>query len=150
MAVRRPSPTPPRSPCCATKATRCVNAKTGREMSHVGSCFCGAITLEVAGSPEAMGYCYVLSVVVGWPGQRLQPVEAAGRTDRFGRRARRDVREDMDEPTSILPQVRRALDDHSPGARPGGCVRRDDPDADLHPRRSRQLRRDRAAHAGWP
>jgi hypothetical protein len=27
-------------------------------MSHVGSCFCGAVTLEVTGSPEAMGYCH--------------------------------------------------------------------------------------------
>jgi hypothetical protein len=30
-------------------------------MSHVGSCFCGAVTLEVAGSPEAMGYCHCTS-----------------------------------------------------------------------------------------
>src|SRR6266508_2517088 len=30
-------------------------------MSHVGSCFCGAITLEVTGSPEAMGYCHCFS-----------------------------------------------------------------------------------------
>src|SRR6201989_2901480 len=27
-------------------------------MSHVGSCFCGAVTLEVTGTPEAMGYCH--------------------------------------------------------------------------------------------
>jgi hypothetical protein len=27
-------------------------------MAHVGSCFCGAVTLEVAGAPEAMGYCH--------------------------------------------------------------------------------------------
>jgi hypothetical protein len=27
-------------------------------MSHVGSCFCGAIKFEVTGSPEAMGYCH--------------------------------------------------------------------------------------------
>ena len=25
-------------------------------MAHVGSCFCGAVTLEVTGAPEAMGY----------------------------------------------------------------------------------------------
>jgi hypothetical protein len=30
-------------------------------MSHVGSCFCGAVTLEVAGAPEAMGYCHCRS-----------------------------------------------------------------------------------------
>src|SRR5258706_9112543 len=27
-------------------------------MTHVGSCFCGAVKLSVAGSPEAMGYCH--------------------------------------------------------------------------------------------
>ena len=30
-------------------------------MSHVGSCFCGAVTLEVDGAPEAMGYCHCRS-----------------------------------------------------------------------------------------
>jgi hypothetical protein len=28
---------------------------------HVGSCFCGAITVEVSGEPEAMGYCHCRS-----------------------------------------------------------------------------------------
>ena len=27
-------------------------------MSHIGSCFCGAVELEVTGAPEAMGYCH--------------------------------------------------------------------------------------------
>jgi hypothetical protein len=27
-------------------------------MSYSGSCFCGAVTIEVTGSPEAMGYCH--------------------------------------------------------------------------------------------
>jgi len=27
-------------------------------MSHVGSCFCGAVEIEVRGSPEGMGYCH--------------------------------------------------------------------------------------------
>ena len=27
-------------------------------MSHFGSCFCGAVELEVTGMPEAMGYCH--------------------------------------------------------------------------------------------
>jgi hypothetical protein len=30
-------------------------------MSHVGSCFCGAVKLEVNGSPEAMGFCHCSS-----------------------------------------------------------------------------------------
>ena len=28
---------------------------------HVGSCFCGAVILEVTGKPEAMGYCHCRS-----------------------------------------------------------------------------------------
>src|SRR5262245_39184087 len=27
-------------------------------MSHKGSCFCGAVKLEVTGAPEGMGYCH--------------------------------------------------------------------------------------------
>src|SRR6478609_6344294 len=27
-------------------------------MGHVGQCFCGAVKLEVSGSPEGMGYCH--------------------------------------------------------------------------------------------
>lgn len=30
-------------------------------MAHVGSCFCGTVTLEVTGAPEAMGYCHCRS-----------------------------------------------------------------------------------------
>jgi hypothetical protein len=27
-------------------------------MAHRGSCFCGAVQIEVSGEPEAMGYCH--------------------------------------------------------------------------------------------
>ena len=30
-------------------------------MAHVGSCFCGAVKLEVNGEPEGMGYCHCRS-----------------------------------------------------------------------------------------
>lgn len=30
-------------------------------MAHVGSCFCGAVEIEVTGEPEAMGYCHCRS-----------------------------------------------------------------------------------------
>ncbi|MGY3362539.1 hypothetical protein ACVWZK_009202 [Bradyrhizobium sp. GM0.4] len=30
-------------------------------MKHVGNCFCGAVTIEVTGAPEAMGYCHCSS-----------------------------------------------------------------------------------------
>ena len=29
--------------------------------THTGSCFCGAVTVEVSGEPEAMGYCHCSS-----------------------------------------------------------------------------------------
>jgi len=28
---------------------------------HIGNCFCGAVEIEVSGSPEAMGYCHCRS-----------------------------------------------------------------------------------------
>jgi hypothetical protein len=30
-------------------------------MKHIGNCFCGAVEVEVAGTPEAMGYCHCRS-----------------------------------------------------------------------------------------
>src|SRR6476646_1012384 len=33
----------------------------GIAMAHSGSCFCGAVKVEVTGSPEAMGYCHCTS-----------------------------------------------------------------------------------------
>jgi hypothetical protein len=30
-------------------------------MNHVGRCFCGAVELEVTGTPEGMGYCHCTS-----------------------------------------------------------------------------------------
>lgn len=30
-------------------------------MAHVGSCFCGAVEVEVSGEPEGMGYCHCSS-----------------------------------------------------------------------------------------
>src|SRR5258708_26047796 len=33
----------------------------GITMTHSGSCFCGAVKVEVTGPPEAMGYCHCRS-----------------------------------------------------------------------------------------
>src|SRR5690349_14718593 len=30
-------------------------------MTHLGTCFCGAVQVEVTGSPEGMGYCHCQS-----------------------------------------------------------------------------------------
>ena len=43
-------------------------------MTHVGSCFCGAVQLEAEGEPEAMGYCHCSSCR-SWSGG---PVNACG------------------------------------------------------------------------
>jgi len=32
-----------------------------KQMTHTGQCFCGAVSVEVTGSPEAMGYCHCRS-----------------------------------------------------------------------------------------
>jgi hypothetical protein len=37
------------------------DSQNERAMSHIGSCFCGAVELEVTGAPEAMGYCHCQS-----------------------------------------------------------------------------------------
>jgi len=48
---------------------------------HTGTCFCGAVEVEVTGAPEAMGYCPLplLPLLVGWAGERLYLVEARER-----------------------------------------------------------------------
>ncbi len=35
--------------------------------NHNGSCFCGAVTFELAGAPEMMGYCHCTDCA-GWAG----------------------------------------------------------------------------------
>src|SRR5260221_5045710 len=44
----------------------------GITMAHSGSCFCGAVKVEVTGPPEAMGYCHCRSCR-SWSGE---PVNA--------------------------------------------------------------------------
>src|SRR5471032_975957 len=55
----------------------------------------------------------LLSLVVRWTRQRLQPLEAGGRSGHLGRRARGDLSEDRAQPAPILRQVRRTPDDQS-------------------------------------
>jgi hypothetical protein len=39
-------------------------------MGYIGSCFCGAVKIEVSGAPEAMGYCHCNSCR-SWSGAPL-------------------------------------------------------------------------------
>ena len=121
-------------------------------MTHVGSCFCGAVKLEVTGSPEGMGYCHCRSCR-SWSGG---PVNAftlwkpeAVRVTAGAEHVATFQKTEL-QPASVLREVRRASDGQSSDHRPRRRVRRDDPDADLHSRRSRQLRRDGAADARRP
>jgi hypothetical protein len=41
--------------------TRNQASQNERTMNHIGTCFCGAVELEVTGPPEAMGYCHCSS-----------------------------------------------------------------------------------------
>ena len=58
-------------------------------------------------------------VVVRWTGERVHPVEARSGADHGGGAARRDVREDSDEPAQVLRGVRRSSDDQPSDARAG-------------------------------
>ena len=107
-------------------------------MGHVGSCFCGAVKLEVTGSPEAMGYCHCSSCRSwsGGPVNAFSLWKPRGRAGHIGGRARRDLPEDCAQPAPVLREVRRAPDDQPSDARPGRRVRRDDPDTRFHARAS--------------
>ncbi len=56
----------PNSIMCDPVAAKAAIANGGApnsigETMHKGSCFCGAVQIEVAGEPEAMGYCHCRS-----------------------------------------------------------------------------------------
>ena len=45
----------------APRAAAGLGSDVEAKLTHIGSCFCGAIRLEVTGLPEAMGYCHCRS-----------------------------------------------------------------------------------------
>jgi len=56
--------------------------------THKGGCFCGAVSIEVAGAPEAMGYCHCtscrsyagapVSAFTLWKADQVQVTQGAG------------------------------------------------------------------------
>src|SRR5450631_4225299 len=86
-----------------------------------------------------------MSVLVGWPGQRVHIVETGGGAGHSGGRACGLVPEDGIEPAPVLPEMRRPPYDQSSAPGDGGCVRSDLTDAELQRRRPRQLCRIGAA-----
>ena len=119
---------------------------------HVGSCFCGAVTVEVSGEPEAMGYCHCRSCR-SWSGG---PVNAFSLWKPAAVRVRSGQRK-----LGVFQQT--TLSDRTFCSQCGGHL------LTLHPpiglvdvfaatlpslafraQRTRQLRRDRAADEGRP
>src|SRR3954453_23911226 len=49
------------SPVPHAPGRRTVDEPKGEAMPYSGTCFCGAVEVEVAGSPEVMGYCHCRS-----------------------------------------------------------------------------------------
>ena len=104
-------------------------------MTYTGSCFCGAVTLEATGSPEAMGYCHCRScrswsggpvnAFTLWKPEAVRVTKGAEHLATFS--------EDPDERAPVVRQMRRPRDGQSPAARPRRRVRRDAPDPHLHP-----------------
>ncbi len=110
---------------------------------------CGRVEGHWVAGSDGLLPLPLLPLVVRGTSERVQPVEAGERAGHVGSGARRDVPEDGDEPAPVLREMRRASDDQSSDPGPGRCFRRDNPDPDLRPGRSRQLCRDGAADTGW-
>src|SRR5258708_7938208 len=119
--------------------------------AHQGKCFCGAVEIEVQGNPEAMGYCHCSSCR-SWS---ASPVNAftlwqPQHKSHEGRRASWPLQENRYERPAILRAVRRSSNDRPSTPRSGRRLCGDDPDAEIQPRRSRQLFRDGTADEGRP
>ena len=104
-------------------------------MSHVGSCFCGAVEMEVTGAPEAMGYCHCRSCR-SWSGGpvnafSLWKPEAVRVTK--GAEHVATFQKTETQPAPVVQEVRRAPDGQSSAAGPRRRIRRDDPDLDFAP-----------------
>ena len=81
------------------------------EHSYRGTCFCGAVEIEVSGQPNAMGYCHCRSCR-SWSGGpvnafTLWSPEAVTVTE--GRAARRDLSQDGFEPSPVLSDCAAAI-----------------------------------------
>ena len=67
---------------------------------HTGRCFCGAVEIEVTGTPEAMGYCHCRScrswsagpvnAFTLWQPQNVQVTRGADQLGRFAKTATSD------------------------------------------------------------
>ena len=119
--------------------------------THQGHCFCGAVEIEVNGAPEAMGYCHCnacrswsaapVNAFTLWKPENVKVTTGAGLVGHF-------MKNEHERP-AILHEMRRSSHDQPSAAGNAGCLCRDDTECGIHPRPSRQLCRDGAAHKGW-
>ncbi len=118
-------------------------------MTYLGNCFCGAVEVEVTGSPEAMGYCHCRSCR-SWSGG---PVNAfslwkpeAVRITAGSQHVATFAKTEASERKFCTKCGGHLMTNH-----PGLGLRRrvygNDSNSRFHARRSRQLRRSRAADA---
>ena len=107
--------------------------------TNQGTCFCGAVAVEVTGAPEAMGYCHCASCrswsagpVNAFTLWKPEAVVVTRGADKLGHYAKT------------------AASDRKFCTVCGGHVLTDDPDGRLRAGRARELRRERAADEGRP
>ena len=119
---------------------------------HTGTCFCGAVAVEVTGAPEAMGYCHCRScrswsagpvnAFTLWKPENVKVTQGAEHVGRFEK-----------TPTSDRQYCTKCgghlMTDHPPF----GLIdvyAATIPTLDFKPGAARQLRRDRSADEGRP
>ncbi len=124
---------------------------TAMTEKYSGTCFCGAVEVEVSGAPEAMGYCHCAScrswsagpvnAFTLWKPENVRVTRGA---------EHRALRQDRTSDRQFCTRCGGHLMTHHRPARPHRCLRGDPAHPRLHARRPRELRRDRAADEGRP
>src|SRR4051794_41976706 len=76
--------------------------KETQAMKHTGTCFCGAVEVQVTGAPEGMGYCHCSScrswsggpvnAFTLWKPEAVEITAGQKKGARFGQSARRQAK----------------------------------------------------------
>lgn len=118
---------------------------------HTGTCFRGSVSIEVTGTPEAMGYCHCnscrswsagpVNAFTLWKPGNVKVTKGAEYLGKFKKTDSSD--------RQFCQKVRRPSPHRPSGPRPDRRLRRHNPDRRLHARHPRELRRNGASHEGW-
>ncbi len=145
-SAHRASPVGCTAPAMAsTDAPIETQMESHRDMTtHKGECFCGAVRIEVTGTPEGMGYCHCRSCrswsagpVNAFALWKTDAVRSHRRRGAFGR-----LPEDTHQRASLLQNLRRSRDEHACSAGIDRRIRSQIADTEV-----RYLRRSRDEHA---